>query len=176
MLPPGPVLHVAIRAQKRHQTGTAWRRQTDGRWQSLLNRQISASLLSLHQMQWSTRRGAARRARWRTDRIRSSGRGRIRGERADRDSAFCPARGTVLRVFIWCPLLFRVCTHLSAHAVKPRASPCSLWENCRKQTRLPSSSARPFPRSSSSSLRPSLVLLSTLNYISVVVCRNWNKQ
>lgn len=79
------------------------------------------------------------------DRIRSSGRGRIRGEREP--TGILPSAGSrnCTTVFIWCPLLFRVCTHLSAHAVKPRASPCSLWENCRKQTRLPSSSARPCP-------------------------------
>lgn len=89
-----------IRAQKRHQTGTAWRRQTDGRWQSLLNRQISASLLSLHQMQWSTRCGAARRGVLdgeRSYKVKWPPRPDPRGERADRDSAFCPARGTVLR-------------------------------------------------------------------------------
>lgn len=68
--------------------------------------------------------------------------------RGESRPGFCllPGSRNCTTVFIWCPLLFRVCTHLSAHAVKPRASPCSLWENCRKQTRLPSSSARPFPR------------------------------
>lgn len=150
----------------------------DGRWQSLLNRQISASLLSLHQMQWSTRCGAARR-------------GVLDGERSykvkwprpdprgESRPGFCllPGSRNCTTVFIWCPLLFRVCTHLSAHAVKPRASPCSLWENCRKQTRLPARRPLvPSRGSSSSSLRPSFFLLSTPNYISVVVYRNWNKQ
>jgi len=114
MLPPGSVLHVVIRAQKRHQTGTACRRQTDVRWQSLLNRQISASLLSSHQMQWSTRRGAAA-CSMANDRIRSSGRGRIRGEMPTGISAFSRGSRNCTTVFIWCPLLFRV-------PIFPRAS------------------------------------------------------
>lgn len=133
MLPSEPVLHVVIQAQKRHQASTAcWRRQTDERWQSLLNRQISASLLSLHQMQWSTRRGgvldgerSSYKAKWSRPYPGRRGAGRWGGSRPG--FRLQPARGTVLRVFIWCPLLFRVCTYLSARAVTPRASSITMF-------------------------------------------------
>lgn len=170
MLPPGPVLHVVIQAQKRHQAGTAcWRRQTDERWQSLLNRQISASLLSLHQMQWSTRRGgvldgerSSYKAKW--PRPYPGRRGGGGSGEVDRDSAF----GRLAELYYGC--LYGVPCYSVYVPIFPRAplrparraSPCSLWENCRKQTRLPSSFSPFF----SQSLSLSFSLASYLNYIS----------
>ncbi|KYN17266.1 hypothetical protein ALC57_10486 [Trachymyrmex cornetzi] len=46
MLPPGPVLHVVIRAQKRHQAGTAWRRQTDRRTVAVTLKSVDLHVLT----------------------------------------------------------------------------------------------------------------------------------
>lgn len=122
---------------ERHQASVAWRRQTV----ALKSAEIYASLLSSHEMQWSTRRGGVLMAN--DHRIRPSGRAAGSGE-GDQDSPFSSARGTVLRVFIWCPLCypvyvpisFRGRTLASSRAVS-RIAMFAMWENRRKQTRLP---------------------------------------
>jgi len=135
MLPPGPVLHVVIRAQKRHQAGTAWRRQTDRRTVAVTLKSVDLHVLTFfasNAVVNSTQSGGvldgerSYKVKW----PRPDPEGEV-----DRDSAFS-----------WLAELYYMCTlygvFYSVYVVPtfPRtplhpafcASSCSLWENCRK--------------------------------------------